>query len=73
MSPRPRRSSSRTTRTSSLAAEQAAAAAAKPARVVPTDSMQAGLAAIVAFDPSAAAEENAEAMDEAAAASAPGR
>jgi hypothetical protein len=49
-----------------LAAEQAAAAASKPAVVVPTHSLQAGLAALVAFDPSGAAAENAEAMRDAA-------
>ena len=51
-----------------LAAEQAAAAASKPTLVVPTHSLQAGLAALVAFDPSAAAGESAAAMEDAAAA-----
>ena len=45
-----------------LAAEQAAAAASKPAEVVPTRSIQAGLAALVAFDPSRSAAENAAEM-----------
>src|SRR4029077_12949185 len=49
-----------------LAAEQAATLASKPVLVVPTASMQAGLAALVAFDPSLAAEENQAAMAEAA-------
>jgi uncharacterized protein len=50
-----------------LAAEQAVSLATKPARVVPTTSMQAGLAALVVFNPESAAEENATAMIEAAA------
>jgi uncharacterized protein len=50
-----------------LAAEQAVSLAGKPARVVPTASMQAGLAALVAFNPESAAEENVTAMTEAAA------
>jgi len=49
-----------------LAAEQAAAAASKSAIVVPTHSMQAGLAALVSFDAAAAGAENAAAMGEAA-------
>jgi DAK2 domain fusion protein YloV len=49
-----------------LAAEQAAGAAAKPAHVVPTETMPAGLAALVSFDADAAARENAAAMAEAA-------
>ena len=49
------------------AAQQAAELANKPARVVPTESMQAGLAAMVAYRAEAAAEENAVEMDEAAA------
>ena len=48
-----------------LAAEQAARLASKPTVVVPTDSMQRGLAAMVAFDGARAAAENAEAMTEA--------
>ncbi len=48
-----------------LAAEQAAANAAKVARVVPTRSLQAGLAALVAFDSSRRAEDNVAAMQEA--------
>jgi hypothetical protein len=50
-----------------LAAEHAAEHASKPVRVVSTVSLQAGLAAMVAFDPSLSADENAEAMAEAAA------
>ena len=45
-----------------LAAEQAAAAASKPAEVVATRSIPAGLAAMVAFEPSRSAAENAEEM-----------
>jgi dihydroxyacetone kinase-like predicted kinase len=41
--------------------------AVKPARVVPTTSIQAGLAALVAFNPELSAEENEAAMVEAAA------
>jgi fatty acid kinase len=48
-----------------LSAEQAAAYASKPTRVVPTESLQAGLAALVAYDPARTAEENADAMREA--------
>jgi DAK2 domain fusion protein YloV len=48
-----------------MGAEQAVANAVHPARVVPTRSLQAGLAALVVFDPSLGAEENAAAMDEA--------
>ncbi|HET7129596.1 MAG TPA: DAK2 domain-containing protein [Gaiellaceae bacterium] len=48
-----------------MTAEQAAANAAKPVQVVPTRSIQAGLAALVAFDPSLSADENAAAMNEA--------
>ncbi len=55
-----------------MAAEQAADHSSKVARVVPTRSMQAGLAALVAFDPSAGADENAASMAEAAAAVATG-
>jgi hypothetical protein len=51
-----------------LAAEQAAAAASLPVTVVPTETLQAGLAAAVVFDPSMGAEENAVAMGRAAAA-----
>ena len=36
-----------------LAAEQAASLASKPVRVIHTDSIPAGLAAMVAFDPNA--------------------
>jgi uncharacterized protein len=50
-----------------MAAEQAADHASKKVRVVPTRSLQAGLAALVAFDPSQGAEENVESMDEAVA------
>ena len=49
-----------------LAAEQAAAEAASPVEVVPTPTMQAGLAALVAFDHSTSLEENAREMAEAA-------
>jgi DAK2 domain fusion protein YloV len=50
-----------------LAAEHAAGATAKPLRVVPTRSLQAGLGAMVSFDPARSAEENAAEMAEAAA------
>ena len=50
-----------------LVSEQAVSLAAKPARVVPTTSIQAGLAALVAFNPEQSAEENEAAMVEAAA------
>jgi DAK2 domain fusion protein YloV len=49
-----------------MSAEQAAEHSGKHVRVVPTRSIQAGLAALVAFDPAAAAPENAAAMQEAA-------
>jgi uncharacterized protein len=45
-----------------MTADQAAANAAKVVRVVPTRSIQAGLAVLVSFDPAMAADENAEAM-----------
>ena len=48
-----------------MSAEQAVALAGKPAAIVPTRSIQAGLSALLAYDPAAAAEENAEAMREA--------
>ena len=48
-----------------MSAEQAIALAGKPARVVPTRSIQAGLSALLAFDPGAAASENEESMREA--------
>jgi len=48
-----------------MAAEQAADHSSKLVRVVPTTSLQAGLAALVAFDPSAGAEQNAAALGEA--------
>ena len=48
-----------------MGAEQAAANASHPARVVPTRTLQAGLAAMVVFDPAQSAEENAVAMEEA--------
>ena len=48
-----------------MSAEQAAEHAAKTVRVVPTRAIQAGLAALVAFDPALGAEQNAEAMAEA--------
>jgi DAK2 domain fusion protein YloV len=50
-----------------LAAEQAVAASARPARLVPTRSMQAGLGAMVAFDSGRAAEANVAEMERAAA------
>ena len=50
------------------AAEQAVELAAKPARVVATRSLQAGLAALVAYRAEAGSEENACEMEEAAAA-----
>ena len=49
-----------------LAAEQAVAAAVRPARLVPTHSVQAGLGALVAFDPARPAEANRAEMEEAA-------
>ncbi|HEY6960526.1 MAG TPA: DAK2 domain-containing protein [Gaiellaceae bacterium] len=55
-----------------MSAEQAAANAEKTVRVVPTRSIQAGLAALVAFDPSAGADTNVEAMQEAVGAVATG-
>jgi DAK2 domain fusion protein YloV len=48
-----------------LAAEQAVALASKPVRVIPSRSVQAGLAAIVRYLPSLTAAENEEAMLEA--------
>jgi uncharacterized protein len=48
-----------------LTAEQAAALATRPVHVVPTRSLQAGLAALVAFNPERSAEENAEEMRQA--------
>src|SRR4051794_20556821 len=50
-----------------LAAERAADLSEKPARVVATRAQQAGLAALLAFDPAAGAEENAAAVADAAA------
>ncbi|MGI8607497.1 MAG: hypothetical protein ACR2L0_10185, partial [Gaiellaceae bacterium] len=49
-----------------LTARQAAALSASPVVVVPTESLQAGLAALVAYDPSRSAAENAVAMEAAA-------
>jgi DAK2 domain fusion protein YloV len=49
-----------------LAAERAAELSEKPARVVPTRTQQTGLAALLAFDPAAGAEQNARAVSEAA-------
>ncbi len=49
-----------------LAAEQAAAAASRPVVVVPTHTLQAGLAAVLAFDPGRPASENSEEMAEVA-------
>jgi DAK2 domain fusion protein YloV len=48
-----------------LAAEQAARLAGRPVEVVPTRSLQAGLAALVAFSSERSAEENAAEMSEA--------
>jgi uncharacterized protein len=45
-----------------MAAEQAADHSSKRVRVVPTTSLQAGLVAVVAFDPSLGAEENAKVL-----------
>ncbi len=45
-----------------MAAEQAADHSSKVVRLVPTTSLQAGLAALVAFDPSLGAEENSEVL-----------
>jgi uncharacterized protein len=50
-----------------LAARQAADLATKPVQVVPTTSIQAGLAALLAFDPARSAEENAAELTVAAA------
>ena len=50
-----------------MAAEQAAEEATKRVRVVPTESIPAGLAALVAYDPTRSAADNAETMAEAAA------
>jgi len=47
-----------------MAAEQAAENAGRVVRVVPTRSIQAGLAALVSFDPTASADANAAAMQE---------
>jgi DAK2 domain fusion protein YloV len=55
-----------------MGAEQAVANAAHLARVVPTRTLQAGLAALVVFDPALGADENAAAMQEAAEAVATG-
>ena len=55
-----------------LSAEQAAEHAPTPVRVVPTRSIPAGIAAMVAFDGSRSAEENVAAMEEAVAAVATG-
>jgi hypothetical protein len=50
-----------------MSAEQAADHSSKKVRVVPTRSLQEGLAALIAFDPAQGAEVNAEAMGEAVA------
>jgi DAK2 domain fusion protein YloV len=55
-----------------MSAEQAADNATKNVRVVPTRSLQAGLAALIAFDSSRSAEENVEPMTEAVGAVATG-
>jgi dihydroxyacetone kinase-like predicted kinase len=49
-----------------MAAEQAAEAVDKDVRVVPTHTLQAGLGALVAYDPERQVDENAAAMEEAA-------
>jgi fatty acid kinase len=49
-----------------LAAERAADLSERPARVVPTRAQQSGLAALLAFDPAASMEENADAVGGAA-------
>jgi dihydroxyacetone kinase-like predicted kinase len=48
-----------------MSAEQAADHSSKQVRVVPTRSLQAGLAALIAFDPLLGAEENVAPMSEA--------
>jgi DAK2 domain fusion protein YloV len=55
-----------------LAARQAARLAQIPVQVIPSSSMQAGLAAMLAYEPTVGAEPNAAAMEEAAAAVATG-
>jgi fatty acid kinase len=50
-----------------MAAEQAGAAVHKEVRVVPTHTLQAALGALVAYDPQRPVDENAAAMEEAAA------
>jgi uncharacterized protein len=55
-----------------MSAEQAADHSSKTVRVVPTTSLQAGLAALVAFDPSRTAEDNAAQMRDAVGAVATG-
>jgi uncharacterized protein len=55
-----------------LAAERAAELSERPARVVPTRAQQAGLAALLAFDPSRPVAHNAEAVGAAARAVRPG-
>ena len=47
-----------------MSAEQAAENASKTVRVVPTRSIQAGLAALVSFDPTLSADDNVTAMQE---------
>ena len=49
-----------------MAADQASRVAGKPVHVVPTESIPAGLAALVAFNAERSAEENASTMNEAA-------
>jgi DAK2 domain fusion protein YloV len=55
-----------------LAARQAARLAQIPVHVVPSSSLQAGLGAMLAYDPNTAAEANAQAMEDAASAVATG-
>jgi DAK2 domain fusion protein YloV len=55
-----------------MSAEQAADHSSKKVRVVPTRSLQSGLAALIAFDPTVGADANVEAMTEAVGAVATG-
>jgi uncharacterized protein len=55
-----------------VTAEQTARLASRPVQVVPTESIQAGLAAAVAFNPECSADENADAMRDTVAALATG-
>ncbi|HEY6015955.1 MAG TPA: DAK2 domain-containing protein [Gaiellaceae bacterium] len=55
-----------------MSSEQAAEHSSKPVRVLPTVSLQAGLAAMVAYDPGSPLDENVESMQEALSAVATG-